>query len=261
MMAALTLNQLLNIINGQSTISQLQNLDTSNMNAVQKANAFSQPLVTGIGAGAAGLSTILNNSFDLAQNADVSQYQNQIADRATIGENASSLPSILNSYSQINNSSPEFTEDDVRGKSTWEKIGGIGSSTLAGAAAGAQIGGPVGAAIGAGLGLVGSGAATLIGNENATLDYNTMQLDNKVAAQRAYRNSNGNAENYQQNRFNAQLGTVRANGGGIARKLESLQSFTDRVMGYPKNTASASDKGFTYKRVNGGLSVSFKKHK
>lgn len=104
-----------------------------------------QAVAGGIITGLTGATTLLSNAFKDAQIRDTSMQENQIADLSRAGAyNYNNYDQLANDYAQTNFGGPNINYSDIRGMTTGQQIGSVGTSTLSGAMTGLQIGGPWG---------------------------------------------------------------------------------------------------------------------
>ena len=135
--------------------SLLQEQDYLDKNKISKENAElyddalraqqGQAVAGGIITGLTGATTLLSNAFKDAQIRDTTMQENQIADLSRAGNyNYNNYDQLANDYAQTNFGGPNINYQDIRGMTTGQKIGSVGTSMLSGAATGLQIGGPWG---------------------------------------------------------------------------------------------------------------------
>lgn len=214
-----------------------------------KGSAIAGGAIAGLTAGA----QILNNATQAAQLEDTTQFENQLTDLSRVGSYGyNNFDEIARDYSRTN-FNPSISYDDIRGMSTGEKIGNVGSSALSGAAAGMQIGGPWGAAIG---GVIGAGAGLagiLTGDRAASVKETFLNNQADIAAGMAQDNLNAAHERIL-NR-NDRRGVVHAvaKGGQIERKSESIKAYADRVLSKPRVNNSKCGGRITRSYCDGGV--------
>ena len=151
--------------------------------------------VGGIASGAMGIVGETKKLATIDTSADEASIQNVVnTDFTKLNSNTEALNAF---YSR-----PTAQLSNLN-KSGSEIAGGILQSTLTGAGAGAALG-PWGAVAGAAAGLVSSGVGALVGNAKA----------NK--AEERLKNEATNAENYQMQAFNSQLGNIESNKSRLA---------------------------------------------
>lgn len=235
------MNSILSSLN--TTSGKLKNLNSQYKNgtltkeqykdaASPLQNAMAGDIASGAIAGLGGLTNIIGTSMNMAQIGDTSQYDDAIADIKNIGQsNYTDFGQLSSDYARL--SSPNFDYDTIRGGSTAERIGGVGSSMLSGASAGLTIGGPWGAAAGALVGLGAGIGGWLAGDANAKTRMESLQVDAAIAQDDARRNLAAAGERMSEYNFRDGVSNVRKNGGNISRK-QSIEDFAARVMKRPK---------------------------
>lgn len=196
-----------------------------------KGSAIAGGVLSGLTAGA----QILNNAMQAGQISDTTQQQNQINDLSRVGTYGyNNFDEIARDYASTNFAVPDINYDDIRGMSTGEKIGNVGTSALSGAAAGMQIGGPWGAAIG---GVIGAGASLfgiLSGDKKARTEEAFLNAQADMAASMA--NDNLTAANERILNRNNRQGVIHAvaKGGKIERKSPTIQEYANMVLSKPR---------------------------
>lgn len=215
-----------------------------------KGQAIAGGAIAGLTAG----TQILGNAFQAGQIADTSQQQNEINDLSRVGTYGyNNFDEIARDYASTNFAGPDINYDDIRGMSTGEKIGNIGSSALSGAAAGMQIGGPWGAAIGGVIGAGASLAGVLSGNKKARTEEAFLNAKADMAASMA--NENLTAANERLLDRNNRKGAVNsvAKGGCIERKSPTIQEYANRVLAKPRRREMNCGGRITRMRREGGV--------
>lgn len=221
----------------------------------QQGQAIVGGVITGLGA-AAG---IANTSVDLASIADTQQYQNQIDDLGRIGNlNYNSYDQLLMDYNRLSDNQPNFSYEDIRGKTDWEKAGGVLSAGLTGASAGMTIGGPLGAAIG-GLAGLGAGAIGWIqGDNQAKARQALLNTNAQIANDTAQMNLQAAGERLNNNQHRYQMQNVVAKGGPI-RRQETIREFAARALRKPRAIGGEPSPKITRQYCNGGVKIRIKR--
>lgn len=185
----------------------------------------------GIMAGLGGVTDILNNTFNMAQIADTSAMENQIAEVGQIGnQQYSSFDQLNSDYDRLAASPMSFDYKDIRGKTDGELVGGVLSSTMSGAAAGLTVGGPWGALAGAVVGLGSGIGGVLVGNNEARMKKDQMELDARSASDTARQNLSLANENLMDYNFRSGVSRRAELGGRIKRSNREFQTFANKVM-------------------------------
>lgn len=244
----------LNSLNIGTDISQEQ--FDAEKSGIQSSN--SSAIAGGIVAGLGGITDILNNTFNMAQIADTSGMENQIAEVGQIGnQQYSSFDQLNSDYNRLAASPMNFDYKDIRGKTNGELVGGVLSSTMSGAATGLTVGGPYGALAGAVVGL-GSGIGGVIaGNNEAKRKQAQLALDARVASETAQQNLSLANENMMDYNFRAGVSNRAKFGGQINREI-TIQEFAARALRKPKVRAS-EPRGFVRQHTEGGTMIRFKR--
>lgn len=182
-----------------------------------------------------GLGDITNTMMSSAHINDTSRYQNQIQGIRTLGYNAGSSFSELDKSSQmIGGLMPNIDYRDIRGMSTAQQIGQVGSSTLSGATAGLSIGGPWGAIIGGAIGLGGGLYGVLTGNDKAMQERGLLHSEGELAQYYAQKQIDNKREQLRNEQFTQGVMHAVANGGKIEKKQIDIASFAKRALAKPR---------------------------
>lgn len=189
-----------------------------------------QAVAGGIITGLTGATTLLSNAFKDAQIRDTSMQENQIADLSRAGAyNYNNYDQLANDYAQTNFGGPNISYQDIRGMSTGEQIGSVGTSTLSGAMTGLQIGGPWGALAGGVIGLGTGLGGVLTGNASARAKQQQLNLETDLAADAAHRNFAAAHERIGDNIHRQNAVNAVKNGGPISRQ-QSIKEYAENVL-------------------------------
>ena len=220
-----------------------------------KMNAALNGAITGVTA----LGNIASNAMRSAQIADTTTQEDQIADLRNFGNyNYGTYDQLANDIANQQQIAP-LSYKDIRGMSTGQQIGAVGSSVLTGAAAGAQIGGPWGAAIGGAVGLAGGLAGVMTGNQNAKAKQNYLQASANQASAISQLNLQAAHNRIGENDSRFKAARVVARGGQIRRKRESIQDFASRVLGTPQTQQRRNSGDITRTYEEGGVRIKIRK--
>lgn len=254
--------------NGNAQMSALKKLNigtdiTQNQfdSAKSAINSGKASAVAG-GAVAAlqGITSILGNTFNMAQISDTSQYENQIDEIGEIGNTGYSTFEQLNQdYDRLAGSPMRIDKRDIRGKTDGELAGGVLSSTLSGAATGLTVGGPWGALAG---GVIGAGAGiagVITGNKNADIRKGMLEQEASANAYEAQRNLSLANENLMDYNFRSGVSRRAAMGGKIVRNEMGIQEFADRVMKRSRGNDTTRSAGVIRRHEKGGTVVRIKR--
>lgn len=218
-----------------------------------------QAVAGGVIAGLGGLTNIATTAIELGGIADTTQYQNQIDDLGNIGnQNYNSFGMLSSDYARLNRAQPQFSYQDIRGKTDGEVAGGIASSTLSGATTGLQIGGPWGALIG---GVVGAGAGVagwLTGDAKARREQATLRTNAALANDTAQVNLDAAGERLRENQHRYNMQNVAREGGSL-RKQETIEQFASRVLRKPRQRSASPSNRIVHQHCAGGTMIRFKK--
>lgn len=190
---------------------------------------------------------------------DTTPYYNRYGMlNAIAGDGYTNPDQIHEDYRSINNlSRKNYDFDDINGKTTWQKLGNVGSSVLSGATAGLTIGGPWGAAIGAGVGLLAGAGSWALGDYRAKLQENNLASVGRVKAADAAKQANRSYENWNANNYNFRYGHSLSEGGKIDRKNLTIKEFADRVLNNSK-TGTTHSAGIMRSHCKGGTMIRIK---
>ena len=218
-----------------------------------------QAVAGGIISGLTGATTLLSNAFKDAQIRDTSMHENQIADLSRAGAyNYNNYEQLANDYAQTNFGGPNINYQDIRGMTTGQKIGSVGTSMLSGAATGLQIGGPWGALAGLAVGGLTGIGGVLAGDAAAKTKQESLNIQAQLASDVAQQNFNAAHERISAD--NARRGIVNsvATGGAINRRSQSIREYADKVL--KKTPVNARNCGGKIVRIrkDGGVCVRIK---
>lgn len=219
----------------------LQEQDYLDKNKISKENAElyddalraqqGQAVAGGIIAGLTGATTLLSNAFKGAQIRDTSMQENQIADLSRAGAyNYNNYDQLANDYAQTNFGGPNISYQDIRGMTTGQQIGSVGTSTLSGAMTGLQIGGPWGALAGGVIGLGTGLAGVFSGNAAARTKQESLNIQAQLAGDAAQANFAAAHERIGDNIHRQNAVNAVANGGPIRRR-QSIKEYANKVLG------------------------------
>ena len=218
-----------------------------------------QAVAGGIISGLTGATTLLSNAFKDAQIRDTSMQEGIISDLSRAGNyNYNNYDQLANDYAQTN-FNPSFSYQDIRGMTTGEQIGSVGTSTLSGAATGLQIGGPWGALIGGVVGLGTGLGGVIAGNNAARIKQESLNLQASLAADAARQNFEAAHERIGDNNHRMNAINAVKYGGPISRQ-QSIQQFAERVLN-TKPKQREYRPGGCIKRIHGegGLTIRIQK--
>ena len=207
-----------------------------------------------------GLSGIVGNTINLAQIADTSRQDAEIQQMGRIGQGGyGSYDQVASDYSRLNALNPDLSFDTIRGADTKQKVGGVLSSTAAGAAAGAQIGGPWGALAGGVIGLGSSLAGVFIGDSQAKTEQRLKQAQAQQATGLSQTRMRTGIDDLAKSNFRADYANRAAMGGSIERKKQELQAFADRVMNRQQQNDVTHSAGIVRQHCKGGTMIRIKR--
>ena len=215
-----------------------------------------QAVAGGVVSGLTGATTLLSNALKDAQIRDTSMQEGIISDLSRAGNyNYNNYDQLANDYAQTR-FNPSFNYQDIRGMTTGQQIGSVGTSTLSGAATGLQIGGPWGALIGGGVGLLTGLGGVLTGNAAAHAKQDQLNLQAQLAADAARKNFTAAHERIGDNIHRQNAVNAVAMGG----KIQTINEYAERVLNKPRVRERNSVYSVIKKEYcNGGLKVRIKK--
>ena len=209
------------------------NIGDGQSNAIDQALRAQQgqAVAGGIITGLTGATTLLSNAFKDAQIRDTSMQENQIADLSRAGAyNYNNYDQLANDYAQTNFGGPNINYQDIRGMTTGQKIGSVGTSMLSGAATGLQIGGPWGALAGLAVGGLTGIGGVLAGDSAARTRQESLNIQAQLAGDAAQQNFAAAHERIGDNIHRQNAVNAVAEGGQI-RRQQSIKEYADRVLG------------------------------
>lgn len=211
-------------------------------------------------AGLNGLTGIVTASTNLAGIADTSMYQNQIDDIGRIGmTNYNSFHQLASDYGRLGTSQPNFTYEDVRGKTDGEIAGGILSSGLSGASAGYQIAGGIGALTGGIIGLGGGILGWLDGDARAENEHRRLKQNAAAANYDATINLQAATERMQDREHRYRMSNIAAGGGQLAKRSMTIREFASKVLKKPTRSDERPMGTITRQYCNGGVKIRIKR--
>ena len=216
--------------------------------------------VGGALAVAGGAMDILNNTFNMANINDTTEFHNQVDDIGKIGSgNYTSFDQLTSEYGRLANAPKTFDYDEIRGGSTGERIGGVLSSTLSGATTGLTVGGPWGALAGAVIGLGAGVGGWLAGDAKAKTEQELLGIQSKQNARIAGLNLEAAGEGIRNYDFRQGVSRRAAEGGKIERREQTLQEFAAKVL--KKRTINDTTRrvGFVRQHCTGGTMIRIKR--
>lgn len=226
--------------NGDDYLSQIKALKSSGSAVVDKSALGSLIGNAGLTGLTGGLS-LINNSLDWAKGADLTGYQNQLAEFASHnrGQNFFDNNTLLQSY----NSQPDKVKlnADMVNPTFGQSMAHIGGSALSGAMTGLQIGGVPGAIIGGFAGLAAGGFSD-----------NRKREENRV---------NTGIFNYNQDTEEAKNQIAFATGADQARNTQYSQLYKNRMASggfIRKPSVSPSGYRLYHSKCKGGTLVRIK---
>jgi hypothetical protein len=218
-----------------------------------------QAVAGGIIAGLGGLTNIASTAIGLADINDTQQYQNQIDSLGEIGNtDYNSYDQLAMDYARLRSSQPQFSYQDIRGKTDLEKAGGVLSAGLSGASTGLQIGGPWGALIGGVAGLGAGAIGWLEGDRKAKSEQRRLRQNAMVANDTAQINLDAAGERMLDRGHRYQMQNVAREGGSL-RKQETIEQFASRVLRKPKQRSASPSNRIVHQHCAGGTMIRFKK--
>ncbi len=210
-----------------------------------------QAVAGGIVTGLTGATTLLSNAFKDAQIRDTSMQEGVISDLSRAGNyNYNNYEQLANDYAQTD-FNPQFGYQDIRGMTTGQQIGSVGTSTLSGAMTGLQIGGPWGALIGGAVGLGTGLGGVLAGNAAAHAKQDQLNLEADLAADASRQNFAAAHERIGDNVHRQNAINAVAKGGPI-RRQQSIKEYADRVLGHKAMQRERKPSGVQRIMTNGG---------
>ena len=142
-------------------------------------------VMSGVMSGLQGANSILNTSLQAAQIADPTMYEYDIWTASQQGSGPYYDYGQLAADQANATYAGQVSDSDIRGMTTGEKWGSVGTGALAGAMTGAEIGGPWGAVIGGAVGGLASLGGVLAGNTKAHRE--AIRLNNQADIANVYR--------------------------------------------------------------------------
>jgi len=247
--------------NASAGLKALNESDVDKALKDKYASAFkSQQASSAIGGGLAainGITSILSTRNSLAETNDTGWYDDQVNQLYDVGRtNYDSFDQLASDYTRLGNT-PQITYDDIRGKTTGQKILGVGSSTLSGAMSGWQVGGVYGAIAGAAIGL-GAGIDGWISGDNEA--HNKLNISKNNAANAndvATINLGAGNERLSDYKFRSSVPVAKADGGSIRRR-QSMAEFADAVLKNQRSSDRTHSAGFIRRKAEGGTMVRLK---
>ena len=215
-----------------------------------------QAVAGGILSGLSGATTLLTNAFQSAQTRDTSMQEGQIADLRQAGNyNYSNYDQLANDYARTD-FNPSFNYQDIRGMTTGQQIGAVGTSTLSGAMTGLQIGGPWGALVGGVVGLGTGLGGVLAGNAAADRKKEELEMQADLASGSSRLNFAAAHERIGDNMHRQQAVNAVARGG----RIETIRNYADKVLS-PAVRQRQLRPGGRIQKISGegGLTIRIKK--
>lgn len=215
-----------------------------------------QAIAGGVVSGLTGATSLLTNAYQSSQLRDTSMQEGIIDDLSRAGRyNYNNYDQLANDYNQID-FNPTFGYQAIRGMTTGQKIGSVGTSTLQGAATGLQIGGPWGALIGGAVGFGTGLGGVLYGDKDAKERLRTLSVDADIAANSARQNLGAANERIGSNIHRQNAVNAVAQGGPIRR--QSIQDYAKKVL--KRNRYQSNPKRDIIRKYgDGGLTIRIKK--
>lgn len=213
-----------------------------------------QAVAGGIITGLTGATTLLSNAFKDAQIRDTSMQENQIADLSRAGNyNYNNYDQLANDYAQTNFGGPNISYQDIRGMTTGQKFGSVGTSMLSGAATGLQIGGPWGALAGLAVGGLTGIGGVLAGDSAARTRQESLNIQAKLAGDAAQQNFAAAHERIGDNIHRQNAVNAVAEGGPIHRMID------DTLLKKPRQKEYRCGGKVQKLYCNGGVKIRIKK--
>ena len=213
-----------------------------------------QAVAGGIVSGLTGATTLLSNAFKDAQIRDTTMQENQIADLSRAGNyNYNNYDQLANDYAQTNFGGPNINYQDIRGMTTGQKFGSVGTSMLSGAATGLQIGGPWGALAGLAVGGLTGIGGVLAGDSAARTRQESLNIQAQLAGDAAQQNFSAAHERIGDNIHRQNAVNAVAEGGPIHRMIN------DTLLKTPKQREYRCGGKVQKLYCNGGVKIRIKK--
>ena len=184
-----------------------------------------QAVAGGIITGLTGATTLLSNAFKDAQIRDTSMQENQI----------------------------DINYQDIRGMTTGQKFGSVGTSMLSGAATGLQIGGPWGALAGLAVGGLTGIGGVLAGDSAARTRQESLNIQAQLAGDAAQQNFAAAHERIGDNIHRQNAVNAVAEGGPIHRMID------DTLLKKPRQKEYRCGGKVQKLYCNGGVKIRIKK--
>lgn len=203
-----------------------------------------------------GINGILNPALQAADIADTTMQRYDIANVANMGSsNYYDWNQIGADYANANMNVGGYEADDVRGMTTGEKWGSVGTGALAGAKAGYEVGGWVGALAGGVIGAGGALAGVISGNRKAQREAINLNNQADIAQQYAKQNFAAGFEQVADRQNRKLQSNIAAEGGKISQAAKSrhmtISQFADSVLA-KQNADKYSDTIMKHKYSAGG---------
>ena len=207
----------------------------------------------GILAGLNGLTTIVSNIGQARKINDTSAYEGMIDDLYNAGnQNYNNYAQLSNDYAQLGYI-PDISAEEIRGMTTGQKIGNVGSSTLSGAMTGWQVGGVYGAIAGAAIGL-GSGIGGVLAGDARARNKELALKNNALTASEVSRANMMSAhERIGDNMHRQNVANVVANGGSL--KKQSITEFADSILSNRNSRKERNAQRITRTKGEGGTII------
>lgn len=191
-------------------------------------------VMSGVMSGLQGANSILNTSLQAAQIADPTMYEYDIWTASQQGSGPYYDYGQLAADQANATYAGQVSDSDIRGMTTGEKWGSVGTGALAGAMTGAEIGGPWGAVIGGAVGGLASLGGVLAGNTKAHREAIRLNNQADIANQYAQQNFASAFESIAERKNRQGQVNIAAEGGKMSRaakdKHMTIKQFADSVL-------------------------------
>lgn len=177
-----------------------------------------------------GMSSIFNTAANATKINEDQRYNNAMDQLRGAGTHGYSDYGQIISEQQSLLGTPRSDYDTVRGMTTGQKIGSIGSGLTSGATAGMQVAGPIGAIVGGVIGGLGAGAGVWLGDREAKNQVERDNMNGQIAMREAGQNYDAALENISKNNaIQSQVNSI-AKGGSIKRQYTGAE-YASKVLG------------------------------
>lgn len=205
-----------------------------------------------VGSVLSGVTGIVSAGVDNAQIGDTSGIQSNIDSVKGTQFDYNDYDSLMSSYNPFSLAKSDYTEEDIRGKSTGQLLSGTLGAAASGASAGASIGGPWGAAIGGVAGLLGGAAGWITGGMKARREAERLNEEAEIANKTYLANYSNNASNIANSMFSTAALNIASEGG----QLDTYDQSKVNVRNFKMKHKKSRYKGFGNYYAYGGQMMS-----